>query len=77
MTEISIVAKEDQEAIEKARLVYGTSYTFCKLRLFRTRQKAEIEQVKLEGRRKLLREKLQEQDLKALSSLSGWLMDVS
>lgn len=51
MTGISIVAEDDQEAIEKARPVYDTLYTFCKLRLLRTKQKAEIEQMNLKERR--------------------------
>jgi hypothetical protein len=58
MTGISIVAKDDHEAIEKARPVYDAFYTFCKLKLIREKYKAEIEKLDRKQRREFLRKKL-------------------
>jgi hypothetical protein len=58
MTGISIVAKDDHEAIEKARPVYDAFYTFCKLRLVREKHKAELEKLDRKQRREFLKKKL-------------------
>jgi hypothetical protein len=58
MTGISIIAKDDHEAIEKARPVYDAFYTFCKLKLVREKHKAEIEKMDKKRRREFLRKKL-------------------
>jgi hypothetical protein len=60
MTGISIVAKDDHEAIEKARPVYDAFYTFCKLELVREKYKTEIERLDRKQRREFLRKKLME-----------------
>lgn len=60
MTGISIVARDDHEAIEKARPVYDAFYTFCKLKLIREKFKAEIEKMDRKDRREFLRKKLME-----------------
>ena len=60
MTGISIVAKDDHEAIDKARPVYDAFYTFCKLKLMREKYKAEIEKLDRKQRREFLRKKLME-----------------
>jgi len=60
MTGISIVAKDDHEAIEKARPVYDAFYTNCNLRLVREKYKAEIEKMDRKQRREFLRKKLLE-----------------
>jgi len=58
MTGISIVAKDDHEAIEKARPVYDAFYTNCKLELLREKHKAELEKMDRKQRREFLRKKL-------------------
>jgi len=58
MTGISIAAKDDHEAIEKARIVYDALYTNCKLKLIRDKHKDEIEKVDRNQRREFLRQKL-------------------
>ena len=60
MTGISMAAKDDYEAIEKARLVYDAFYTFCKLKLLRQKYKTEIEKTDREERRIFLAKKLLE-----------------
>jgi hypothetical protein len=60
MTGIGIVAKDDCEAIEKARPVYDAFYTNCKLRLIREKHKAEIEKLDRKQRREFLKKKLME-----------------
>lgn len=60
MTGISIVAKDDHEAIEKARPVYDAFYTNCKLKLLREKYKAEIEKMDRKQRREFLIKKLME-----------------
>jgi len=60
MTGIGIVAKDDHEAIERARPVYDALYTNCKLRLVRDRYKDEIEKMDRKQRREFLRKKLME-----------------
>jgi hypothetical protein len=60
MTGISIVVRDDHEAIEKARPVYDAFYTFCKLKLIREKFKAEIEKMDRKDRREFLRKKLME-----------------
>jgi hypothetical protein len=58
MTGIGIVAKDDHEAVEKARTVYDTLYTNCKLRLIHYKHKDEIEKMDKKHRRDFIREKL-------------------
>jgi hypothetical protein len=60
MTGISIVAKDDHEAIEKARPVYDALYTYCKLRLLREKHGTEIEKLDRKQRREFLRKKILE-----------------
>jgi hypothetical protein len=60
MTGISLVARDDHEAIEKARLVYDALYTNCKLRLIREKYKSEIEKLDRKQRREFFRKKLLE-----------------
>jgi hypothetical protein len=58
MTGIGIVAKDDHEAIEKARQVYDALYINCKLRLVRDKHKNEIEKMDRKQRREFLKKKL-------------------
>jgi len=60
MTGISIAAKDDHEAIEKASTVYDAFYTFCKLRLTREKYKSEIQKMDRRQQREFLRRKLLE-----------------
>lgn len=60
MTGISMAAKDDHEAIEKARSVYDAFYTFCKLKLLRQKCKIEIEKMDQKERRIFLAKKLLE-----------------
>ena len=60
MTGIGIVAKDDHEAIEKARTVYDALYTNCKLKLVRDKHKVEIEKMDRKQRREFLKKKLAE-----------------
>jgi len=60
MTGISIIAKNDYEAIEKARPVYDALYTYCKLKLIREKYKAKIEKMDRKQRREFLKKKLME-----------------
>lgn len=60
MTGISMAAKDDHEAIEKARPMYDAFYIFCKLKLLRGKYKAQIEKMDRKERREFLRKKLLE-----------------
>jgi hypothetical protein len=60
VTGISMAAKDDHEAIEKARSVYDAFYTFCKLKLLRQKYKVEIEKMDRKERRIFLAKKLLE-----------------
>ena len=60
MTGISMDAKDDHEAIEKARTIYDAFYTFCKLRLLHQKYKIEIEKMDRKERRMFLARKLLE-----------------
>jgi len=60
MTGIGIVAKDDHEAIEKARTAYDALYTNCKLKLVRDTHKDEIEKMDRKQRREFLKKKLAE-----------------
>ena len=60
MTGISILAKDDQEAVEKAKPVYDALYNNCKLKLIREKYKAEIEKMDRKRRREFLIKKLME-----------------
>jgi len=58
MTGISIAARDDHEAIERAGPVYDALYTYCRLKLLRSRYKIEIENMDSRQRREFLRRKL-------------------
>jgi hypothetical protein len=60
MTGIGIAAKDDHEAIEKARVVYGALYTNCKLKLIRGKYKDEIEKMDRNQRMEFFKRKLRE-----------------
>ena len=60
MTGMSIVAKDDHEAIAKASSVYDALYTNCKLKLIREKYRAEIENMDRKQRREFLKKKLTE-----------------
>jgi hypothetical protein len=60
MTGIGMVAKDDYEAIEKARPIYDALYTNCKLKLIRDKHKDEIAKMDRKLRRKFLKKKLAE-----------------
>jgi hypothetical protein len=60
MTGIGIAAKDDHEAIEKARPVYDALYNNCKLKLIREKNKTEIEKMDRGQRREFLKKKLAE-----------------
>ena len=60
MTGIGITAKDDHEAIEKARTAYDALYTNCKLKLVRDKHKDEIEKMDRKQRREFLKKKLAE-----------------
>jgi hypothetical protein len=60
MTGIGIVARDDHEAIEKARPVYDALYTNSKLKLVRDKYKDEIEKMDRKQRREFLKKKLTE-----------------
>jgi hypothetical protein len=59
MTGISMTARDDHEAINKASVVYDALYTFCKLKLISEKHKTEIEKLDRRQRREFLRKKLQ------------------
>lgn len=59
MTGISMSARDDHEAINKASVVYDALYTFCKLKLISEKHKVEIEKLDRRQRREFLRKKLQ------------------
>jgi hypothetical protein len=54
MTGISIVAKNDHEAIEKASVAYDALYVNCKLKLLREKHKTEIEKMDRRQQREFL-----------------------
>jgi hypothetical protein len=60
MTGISIVAKDDHEAVVNAAPVYDAFYTNCRLRLLREKFKTEVEKMGRNERREFLRKKLLE-----------------
>jgi len=60
MTGIGMVAKDDHEAIEKARPVYEALYINSKLKLIRAKHKDEIEKMDRSKRREFLKKKLME-----------------
>jgi hypothetical protein len=60
MTGISIMARDDGEAIAKASTVYDALYANCKLKLIRDKHASEIEKLDRRQRREFLRKKLQE-----------------
>lgn len=58
MTGISIVAKDDHEAIEKAMPVYDALYTYCRVKSAREKYKDQIEKMGRKQRREFLKKKL-------------------
>jgi hypothetical protein len=58
MTGISMAAKDDHEAIERAGPVYDAFYTYCRLKILREKYKAEIEKTDRKERREFLKKKL-------------------
>jgi hypothetical protein len=60
MTGISIVANDDLETIEKARIVYDALYTNCKLKIIRRLHLDEIKKLDKQDRRDFLKKKLTE-----------------
>jgi len=60
MTGISMAAKNDHEAIEKAAPVYDAFYTFCKLKLLRQKYKTQTQKMDRKERRVFLTKKLLE-----------------
>jgi hypothetical protein len=63
MTGIGMSAKDDFEAIEKAKTVYDALYTNCKLKLIRENLKEEIKKMDKKQRRVFLRKKLTLKDI--------------
>jgi hypothetical protein len=61
MTGISVAAKDDYEAVEKAGPVYDALYTFCRLKLLTKKYEKKIESLDRKQRREFLRKKLLEQ----------------
>ncbi|MGD0159828.1 MAG: chromate resistance protein ChrB domain-containing protein [Candidatus Bathyarchaeia archaeon] len=60
MTGIGIAAKDDHEAVEKARVVYDALYASCKLKLIHAKYKSELEKMDRKQQRDFLKEKLTE-----------------
>ena len=60
MTGISITAKDDYEAVEKAALVYDALYDFCKVEKIKEKYKPEIEKMDKAQKRRFLRERIRE-----------------
>ncbi len=60
MTGISISAKDDYEAIQKAGAVYDALYTNCKLKIIRKLHQKEIETMEKKQLREFLKRKLTE-----------------
>jgi hypothetical protein len=58
MTGISIAAKDDYEAIDRAAPVYDALYNFCKVEKINEKFKAEIEKMDKTQKRRFLREKI-------------------
>jgi hypothetical protein len=60
MTGISVAAKDDLVAIERAALVYDALYNYCKVEMINEKYKTEIEKMDKTQRRRFLKEKLKE-----------------
>ncbi len=60
MDGISLVAKDDFEAIRNASLVYDALYNYCKIELMREKFKSELGKMDKKERRKFLKQKLKE-----------------
>lgn len=60
MSGISIVAKNDHEAVERASIVYDALYVHSKMRLIEEKFKLKIEKMDRRQRREFLRKKLLE-----------------
>jgi len=61
MTGISMISKDDHEAIEKASIVYDALYTNCKMRHIREKHLNELDRMDRKQRRQFLKTKLAEQ----------------
>jgi len=61
MTGISVAAKNDYEAVEKAGPVYDALYTFCRLKLLTQKYETKMKSLDRKQRREFLRKKLLEQ----------------
>ena len=60
MNGISMAAKNDNEAVEKAGIVYDALYANCKVKIIRIEHKAEIEKLDKIEQRQFLKKKLME-----------------
>lgn len=60
MTGMSMVARDDHEALKSTRPVYDALFTYCKLRLLREQFKPQIEEMDRRQRREFLKKKLEE-----------------
>jgi hypothetical protein len=60
MTGISMTAKDDREAVEKARIIYDALYADCRLKIIRSLHKEELEKLAKQERREFLKKKLSE-----------------
>ena len=55
-----MIAKDDQEAIEKQTYLYDALYAYCRLRLIKQKYASEIEKLDSNQRREFLRKKVKE-----------------
>jgi hypothetical protein len=58
MTGISMLSKDDYNAVEKAGAVYDAFYTYCKLKLLREKYKTDLDKMDRTERREFLKKKL-------------------
>ncbi len=55
MTGVSMEAKDDHEAIQKASSVYDALYTHCKLKIIRSVYETELQKMNRKVQREFLR----------------------
>ncbi len=60
MTGARFNAKDDFEAVEKAKYVYEALYSYCKFKLLREKYKSELEKMDRKQQSEFLRRKMQE-----------------
>jgi len=60
MTGVRFNAKDDFEAVEKAKYVYDALYSYCKFKLLRVKYKNELEKMDRKRQNEFLRRKMQE-----------------